>query len=189
METHTQPEAGGLQRFSWHTEVLRGILLTGLGFYFIFAPASAFTLLVFAFGALLCLDSIFSLTAAITNNTGNVKRGVVTIYGLLSLLAGLTILTRPFLATYIAAFMYVWIVGFSAIMAGMINLTMGFRVTKGTSSDWHTVVRGIVLLAFGALFIGYPQVAGYSLALIFGIVAVSAGLYMLYDAFWGEAIE
>lgn len=108
---------------------------------------------------------------------GSLGRGILAfLIGVLTLLAGMAILSRPYLAAGVLTIMlaiYFFVDGFSEIMAA-------FALPAGQNGKGWLIFSGAISIVLGVMiYSGFPLAGVFAIGVFFGIKLLFAGMTML----------
>lgn len=162
----------------WWVLLLRGITLLALGIMMLAWPAA--TVLVFAllFVAYLIVDGIATIVQGFADGQ---SRTFHLVLGGLSILAAVVILVWP----KESATVFVFLVGFWALIAGIAAIAGGVQLRKVRGSGWGWMVAwGVLAVIFGISLIVTPTVNGIlSLLWIVAVWAIISGITLAMFSF------
>jgi uncharacterized membrane protein HdeD (DUF308 family) len=150
-----------------------GLLMLGLGVFLIASPHETLKIVTEIVGICLIVDGAI---AAIGAALGRVEsRGLLALVGIISVLAGLVLLRKPFSALYL----FVTIIGIWFVTAGVARFVTAFSLSDGRGS----YIAGAVLdVVAGILILSWKDISLATLAVVLGIVLVLRGLTLAYIA-------
>ena len=166
----------------WWAQLIRGLLAFGFGIYAIMQPTLTVATLILFMGVYLFLDGVFLSFRAITGKTGSIKRGYVFFRSLISIGGGLVVFFHPFMATIVTTAMLGWLIGFAALTGGIMEVSSGFSVEKGTNNQWTAILSGILSCVLGIIFLTSPVRFGFSLGFLVGIFALIGGFICMANS-------
>lgn len=174
----TLSQLGATAAKYWWVLLLRGLTLIGLGLMMQVWPGA--TVLVFAmlFVAYLFVDGIFTIIQGFTDGQSKTYHFAL---GALSILAGVVILAWP----KTSATVFVFLVGFWAIIAGIGAIAGGVQLRKAPGSGWGWLLAwGVLAVIFGVSLVVTPTVNGIlSLLWIVSIWAIVSGITLAMFSF------
>ncbi len=174
----TLSQLGATAAKYWWVLLLRGITLIALGIMMQVWPGA--TVLVFAmlFVAYLIVDGVFTIIQGFTDGQSKTYHLVL---GGLSILAAVIILVWP----KESATVFVFLVGFWAIVAGVAATAGGLALRKVAGSGWGWMVAwGVLAIIFGLSLILTPTVNGIlSLLWIVSVWAIISGITLAMFSF------
>lgn len=157
-----QPAARGL----WYGLLLLGALMIGLGAFLIAEPHETLAVLTVLVGVLLLVDGVFAIFGAILDRAGG--RGLLAVVGILSIVAGIVLVRKPFTALLgVVLLLGVWFV-----VSGVLRVVYALSVPGGRGA---MLALAAVDLIAGVLLIAWPDLGVATLAVILGIVLVIRG--------------
>lgn len=154
--------------FPWWIALLWGICALLIGFLLLSTPIITTLLLITFLGAWWFVGGVFALISLATDRS-NIGLKIVT--GLLSLIAGLAVLTYPIYSTLILLPFFVIFIGIWGIVIGGAHLFQGY-----STKDWGTASMGLLSVIFGFLLLVYPVEAAIALPIVIGIFAIIGGI-------------
>jgi uncharacterized membrane protein HdeD (DUF308 family) len=154
----------------WWLVALFGLIVAGVGIFFVVSPHETLSTFTVIAGIFLLIDGVMALLASIFGRGEG--RGLVALVGVLSVLAGLVLVKRPFDTLVVFAL----IVGAWFVVAGIARLIAGFAERDGRGGNLLIaavdIVAGIVILA-------WPDLGLSTFAVILGIVLIIRGLLIM----------
>ena len=164
----------------WWYFLLRGLLLAGAGVFLLLKPDLSATVFAQLLGALVLIDGILAVLAGITGHT---ESRLWTIgRGLLMILVGLFVFTRPALAAGLAIKTVLYIIAPFVVFNGILEIVAAIRNQGGASAEKSTVLGGALSVAFGLLLFLAPVAFGITIVRIIGIIAILIGIILLFFA-------
>jgi uncharacterized membrane protein HdeD (DUF308 family) len=157
----------------WWVWLVRGILaiiLAVLAFAQPGATLEAFTLLL---GAYFVIDGVISFVHGLGQQPEGQSRWPLLIWGVVAILAGVSIFARPLVASVLALTL---VVGFWAIVIGVMEIVAGIRLREEIDSEWWLILAGIASIVFGVLIWINPLAGALSIAYLIGIWALLVGV-------------
>jgi uncharacterized membrane protein HdeD (DUF308 family) len=155
----------------WWLVALFGVVVAGVGIFFVADPHESLSTFTVIAGIFLLIDGILALLAALFGRGEG--RGLAAIIGLVSVLAGLILIKRPFDTLVV----FVLIVGIWFVIAGIARLVEGFSEREGRGGNLAVaaldIVAGVVLLA-------WPDLTLSTFAVILGIVLILRGILLMW---------
>jgi len=168
---------------TWWLVLLRGLALVVLGLLFIFWPLATVLILVTFMGAYWFVDGVFTIVQAIRGRQYHSHWGWAIFSGVLGILAGIVIFSRPLFATLLTATFLAYFLGFLALVNGFSAIFTGFRLHKVIDNEWSMILGGILTVLFGLLLIFRPMISVATLVWLAGIFAVVIGVIVIVVAF------
>ena len=150
------------RRFGW-TELVLGILLTGMGIYSIARPGTALVGVVLVYGLMALATGIADVVffARIERHTG---------FGpTLSLVSGVLSVLFP-----------IWFIAHCVSRLTHLNI---IRFTAGNFYYWFTLIVNVIGIVLGAMMLFQPALAAYSADYLISIYLLLMGVDSLVMAF------
>jgi uncharacterized membrane protein HdeD (DUF308 family) len=177
----TPPLEGHLARGlaeAWWLILLRGVAAVILGVLAFTAPLATIVALVWVWGIYAVADGILSLAAAVTGRGGAAPRWWLALVGVLGLAAGVVAFMNPAL---VAQF-FVLIIGFWAVMIGVLEIWGAIALRKEIHNEWMLTLSGAIAVLFGLILLFSPT-ALLTLVWLAGFYALFAGVCFIVLAF------
>ncbi len=150
----------------WWLVMLFGAVVFAVGIFFVVSPHETLATFTVIAGILLLVDGLLAIGGSIFGRAEG--RGLLAMIGVLSAIAGLVLIKKPFGALVV----FVLILGVWLIVAGVVRLVAAFGEPEGRTGNIaiaiFDVIAGIVILSWPA-----PSLA--TLAVIIGIVLIIRG--------------
>jgi uncharacterized membrane protein HdeD (DUF308 family) len=178
MTTATQMQTN--QRPWWLT-LIAGILAFLIGAVLLWAPAKTkvetYQLLVFFLGFWWLIQGVFDIVAIFIDHS---MWGWKLFIGVVSILAGGTILMYPVASAVALPKIFVLVMGIWGLMYGIILLIMAFR-----GGGWGAGILGVLGIIFGIILMVNYSVPGMGLAMLWtaAVFGVVGGILMIVQAF------
>ncbi len=158
---------------------LRGLLAVIFGVLAFIWPGLTALVLVFFFAAYAILDGILTIAASLRNRHVNDRWWVILLEGLVDIAAGVIAFIFPTLA----AIVLVFVIAIWAILTGILELVMAFRLRREINNEWFLVLSGVVSILLGVIMVINPNAGLIGLVWAIGGYAVIFGILMLILAF------
>ncbi len=176
MATNTYGRLGGTSRpsfghFSWFL-IPWGILAIIAGVAAIVWPGLTLVTLTIIFGVFAVVTGLLELWHSLTGSGSGELRILLAIRGVITVALGLLALFLP--ALTIGAFVLL-LAGYLFVL-GIVEVIAAFRrhISPGL------LIRGLLAIAFGIVALIWPGLAAVSLAVVFGIYAILAGIAAIW---------
>jgi uncharacterized membrane protein HdeD (DUF308 family) len=174
IQAQTQPRP-------WWLTLISGISALIIGAILLWAPAKSkvdtYQVLVAILGIYLLVEGIFNIIAIFIDHSMWAWKLFL---GIISILAGVTILAYPIAAALALPKIFVLVLGIWGMMYGIILLFMAFQ-----GGGWAAGVMGGLGIIFGiALMVNYSS-AGMGLSMLWtaAVVGVIGGIVLIFRAF------
>jgi uncharacterized membrane protein HdeD (DUF308 family) len=155
----------------WWLVLLFGVLTFGVGVFFVISPHETLKVFTVIAGIFLLVDGLLAIIGAIAGPRDS--RGLLAIVGVLSAIAGLVLIKKPF-GTLIV---FTLIVGVWFVVAGAVRLLSAF--TTRESRGAYLFAAAVDLIA-GIVILSWPELGLATFAVIVGIVLILRGLLFIW---------
>jgi len=155
---------------SWWALAIRGVAGILLGIAAFAWTGLTLFVLITLFGAYLLVDGVFALVAGIRGGSW-----LVTVEGLLGIVAGGLVILRPGLA----AVALVYLIAAWAVLTGAAELGAAFLLRRILPNEWLLVIAGIVSVVFGVLLAINPSAGLVTITWFFGAYMIVFGALAL----------
>jgi len=193
MSTVTAPNIRSAVQSLWWLVLLRGILLVVLGVLALVQPAVTVVSLVLYLGIYAVFDGVVLVVTAIVSRGERRGWGWIVVQGVISVLAGLLVLTVPGFTAAAVVLTILWFVVISAIVGGVLEIVAALAHRRGgwaIISGVLDILLGLVLMTAVVLS---PTATALTLVWIFGIYAIVFGVVLVIAAIrirqGGEALD
>ncbi len=165
----------------WWLPLLRGILLIALGIYALLQPGITIAALAQVMGFFLIFDGVIAVAAGTVGEVPS--RGWTILRGIVAILVGILVFAHPMLVAGMTAVIIMYMIAFSAILSGLIEIVAAIRDHGEIDGAAWYVFGGILSIIFGVLLLMAPFLFGLTLVRIIGVFAAIAGVLMISLAF------
>jgi uncharacterized membrane protein HdeD (DUF308 family) len=162
----TRQELRPITSLWWLPLVLGGAAL-GVGVFFVVSPGETLTTFATIAGIFVLVDGAFAIIAAIVRSGEG--RGLLALLGVLSAIAGLVLIKRPFETLVV----FTLIVGVWFVVAGIVRVVEAFSAREARGGN---LLIALVDLAAGAVILAWPDLGLKTMAVIIGIVLIARGI-------------
>ncbi len=160
---------------NWWIVLIYGILSVIVGFLFLFYPLTSLMAFVFVLGIYWLVTGIITLIHMFQDRTA---WGWKLFSGVLGIIAGLLVISRPLWATIVVPTVYVIIIAIWGIFMGIIMLIAAFK-----GAGWGAGIMGALAIFLGIVLLANPLIAATALPFVFGAFALAGGIINLIAAF------
>jgi uncharacterized membrane protein HdeD (DUF308 family) len=150
--------------------VLFGVLTLGVGVFFVVSPHETLSTFTVIAGIFLLVDGVLAILASIFS--GGEGRGLLALIGVLSVLAGLVLIKKPFDTLVV----FTLIVGVWFVAAGIVRFVVGLASPEGRGGNMVTAVLDLIA---GIVILSWPDLGLATLAVIIGIVLILRGVFFI----------
>jgi uncharacterized membrane protein HdeD (DUF308 family) len=154
----------------WWLFVLFGVVTLGVGVFFVVSPHETLSTFTVIAGIFLLVDGVLAILASIFS--GGEGRGLLALIGVLSVLAGLVLIKKPFDTLVV----FTLIVGVWFVAAGIVRFVVGLASPEGRGGNMVTAVLDLIA---GIVILSWPDLGLATLAVIIGIVLILRGVFFI----------
>ena len=148
-----------------------GVLTLAVGVFFVASPDETLKVFTVLGGILLLVDGLLAIIGALVGVSES--RGLLAMVGVLSLIAGLVLIKKPFQTLLVL----VVILGVWLVVAGIATFVSAFSQREARGAN---IFVAIVDLIAGIVILSWPKPSLSTLAVIFGIVLIIRGALFVY---------
>jgi len=157
---------------NWWLVALRGTLAVIFGVVAFAWPGITFEALVLLFGAYMFVDGILVFTFGLMAAGDGGQWWPLVLSGILGIGLGVLTFARPeAIGTAL-----VYVVGFWAIVTGLLEIVAAIRLRDVISGEWMMGLSGALSALFGVLVVAQPNSGAIALVYLFGLYAIFAGI-------------
>jgi uncharacterized membrane protein HdeD (DUF308 family) len=154
----------------WWLFVLFGVVTLGVGVFFVVSPHETLSTFTVIAGIFLLVDGVLAIFASIFSKGDG--RGLLALIGVLSALAGLVLIKKPFDTLVV----FTLIVGAWFVVAGIVRFVAALASPEGRGGN---IVTAVLDLIAGIVILSWPDLGLSTLALIIGIVLILRGIFFI----------
>ena len=154
--------------------IVRGVLAIAVGIIALAWPQVTVLALVILFAVYAFIAAGLQAVRAFSSRTAGPVFGHL-LLGLVDLAAGVIALAWP----GPTALVLVLIVGIWAVIAGVAEIAAAFAAGEPAGTRALFILAGLISIAFGVVLCARPNVGAISLALLFGLFNLIAGIWMI----------
>jgi len=169
MSTHSADNLRPVTSY-WWVFVLFGLVTLGVGVFFVVSPHETLSTFTVIAGIFLLVDGVLAIFGSIFGEGEG--RGLLALIGVLSALAGLVLIKKPFDTLVV----FTLIVGAWFVVAGIVRFVAALASPEGRGGN---IVTAIVDLIAGIVILSWPDLGLSTLAVIIGIVLILRGLFFI----------
>ena len=164
----------------WWVLLVRGILIVALGIAMLAWPEQALSVFKVLFVAYLFVDGILDIAQGFSERDMGQPSGWSFTQGALAIIFGIVVLVWP----EATATVFVYLIGFWAILAGIAGIAAGFRLKQvpGSGCGWYLAL-GILAGLFGIALIVNPSDGILNLLWLVAIWAIMSGIVFIVASF------
>ena len=128
----------------WWLMLLRGLALVAVGILFLTRPVVPLTLAILMMGAYWFVDGILTVTRSIRERPAGRQRAFGLFVGVVSIVAGLVVFSRPVASALLTTTFLVYFLAFAALVSGLVSLTNGLRNRRAMANPEYLILGGAV---------------------------------------------
>jgi len=164
---------------NWVLFLVSGLIALFYGILALFATKGLILTIVTYLGALILIASLVMLYGVYTNYKNHQFITYDFIQGLVMFILGilLTFFSKNSLQFFVT------IIGLWALLTGVIQLYMAFKLPKEFNGKISFIANGLVTLIFGAALMFNPFEIAHYMVVLTGVLALLIGVVLLYLAF------
>lgn len=163
---------------SWWLLVIRGFMLTILGFYALLNPTTDTTLITVLVGVYLLVDgAMLTLLGFFGRKTAHNTHSTI-IRGFLGIAFGLLAIVAPATAQQLA----IYVAAAGLILMGVIDLVRSVKERNSAETGGSNLAFSLLLIITGIIIALLPAFSSETVIRVIGLFAVPVGLYMLIYA-------
>jgi uncharacterized membrane protein HdeD (DUF308 family) len=132
--------------------------------------------LILFFGAYTLVDGVFAIASGIMDSS---RRWSLLAEGVLGVVAGLILLTRP----GIGALVLLYVIAFWAIFTGVLEIVAAISLRREIDNEWLMILGGALSVLFGIILAVLPGVGLLSLTWLIGAYALVFGVAFIVLGF------
>jgi uncharacterized membrane protein HdeD (DUF308 family) len=157
-------------RWACYALLAFGLLTFAVGVFFIADPHETLKVFTVIFGIFLLVDGVLAMLGAVFGRGD--ARGVLAVVGVLSVLAGLVLIEKPFAALHI----FVLVLGIWFIVGALARFVYSFTLAGARGGQ---VLLAVLDAAAGIVILAWPHIGLSTLGVVIGIVLVLRGLLLV----------
>ena len=150
----------------WWLPVLFGVVTLGVGLFFVVSPHETLSTFTVIAGIFLLVDGVLAIFGSIFGEGDG--RGLLALIGVLSAIAGLVLIKKPFDTLVVFTLIFgVWF-----IVSGIVRFVVALASPEGRGGNLVTAILDVIA---GVLILSWPDLGLSTLAVIIGIVLIVRG--------------
>ena len=162
---------------SWRGLAIRGAVSVLFGVLAALWPGLTLMWLIVMFAAYALISGVASVVTAVHNRKGTEGWWLVLLLGVAGICAGAVAIMLPDLT----ALLLVLVIGATALITGMLDITMAVRLHKVIQGEGFLFLSGFVSIMFGISVFLFPGKGALALVWLISIYAViTGGLLLLF---------
>ena len=165
----------------WWLVLIEAILLIVIGIFLLVNPYQTFVSIIWVLGIYWLVRGVFQLVSLFWDRR---MWGWKIFAGILGLIAGWIVIQNPITSAVILGQFTVWMLAFIALFFGISDLVSAFK-----GAGWVKAVLGVISIILAVLLMTNSMAATASLPWVIGILAILAGLLLIFGAFRLRSLE
>jgi uncharacterized membrane protein HdeD (DUF308 family) len=174
-----------MKRSNWVIFVTNGIIAILFGCLLLFVPGETILGLVRIFGIILLIAGIIMFYASYTTMKAKKSYLLLMAEAIFAILLGLVIIINP--GGSLSLFLI--LVGIWAAALGLLQIIISVQMRKKVANHMLFTLNGVITLVFGLLLFYNPMGTAKALVTIVGILALAAGILLIYLGFKVKAVK
>ena len=150
----------------WWLPALFGVVTFGVGVFFVVSPHETLSTFTVIAGIFLLVDGVLAIFGSIFGKGEG--RGLLALIGVLSAIAGLVLIKKPFDALVV----FTLIIGVWFVVAGIVRFVAALASSDGRGGNIVTAILDVIA---GIVVLSWPDLGLSTLAVIIGIVLIARG--------------
>jgi uncharacterized membrane protein HdeD (DUF308 family) len=159
----------------WWVLALRGVLLIIMGLLAFVNPLVWITFV----GIYMLIDGVSMLFSGFGPQPMGQSRWPLVVIGILGIIAGLIVLVNPVLGGITLTI----VIAAWAIVTGILEIIAAIRLREEIDNEWWLILTGVLAIIFGILVFQNVLAGLLTIAWVFGIFAIIAGIFSIALAF------
>jgi uncharacterized membrane protein HdeD (DUF308 family) len=164
----------------WWLPLLFGVAALGVGIFFVVSPHETLSTFTAIAGIFVLVDGVIAIIASIFR--GGDGRGLLALIGVLSAIAGLILIKKPFDTLVV----FTLIVGVWFVVAGIVRVVSAFASGEGRGGN---ILIALLDLAAGVVILAWPDLGLATLAVIIGLVLIARGVLFIAAGWQLRALD
>ncbi len=163
------------QAMPWWLILIEGILAIIIGVLLFTSTVQTMAAIVVFLGLYWLIKGIFDIISMFVDHTA---WGWKLFIGIIGILAGIAILRHPVVSTAALPIIFTWVLGFYAIMAGIVMLIQAFK-----GGGWGIGIMGVIGILIGIFLLGNTLLGTQMVIWLSAFTLVVGGIAAIVIAF------
>lgn len=168
-----------MKKSNWIIFLVNGLIAILFGLLALLVPVATILTLTIYFGLLILLGGLIMFFVSYRNLKGEKSYLLLMTEAVFAILVGAVIAFWPSLSLQI----FLVMIGIWATIMGLLQIIVAVRMKGKVSNHSMFTLNGVITLVFGLLLFFNPMGAIRVLFILIGLLAVIAGLILVYLAF------
>jgi uncharacterized membrane protein HdeD (DUF308 family) len=164
---------------NWSVVLARGIAAVVFGLAVLFWPALTLLTFVYIFAIFVLVEGISAVVGGLRVADGGRRPWGLIAVGIIGIIAGIATFIWP----GITGLILIYLIGFWAIAAGVVEIIDGIRLRREIANEWLLILTGVAALFFGLIVVVSPGAGALALAFLVGFFALVYGALQIILAF------
>lgn len=160
---------------------LKGIVLLVVGLILVLFPQSTLSTLMILVGIYWLFDGISTIIRAINAKEAKNTWGLIS--GIIGVVAGALVLSKPYLSAVFTASFFMWFIGVSALIYGFSGLFFGLKLPKETIGKQSMIYGGLFSIIIGIALISSPYFSALTIVYLIGLASIIGGVSIILLAY------
>ncbi len=170
-------------RKTWWVPLIQGIASVIIGVLLLTNPATTLITIALFLGAFWFVGGIFDIIGAFTRRSEDRGWFWPLLAGIISIIAGLLLLSQPIAGAIILPFTLAILIGAGAIVSGIFNIIWAIRARNEIQGEIWLILWGVISILLGIYVLANPGASAIALVLVIAILAIVGGIAMVISAF------
>jgi uncharacterized membrane protein HdeD (DUF308 family) len=163
---------------NWYILLIVGLIFLAGGIYSFVSPEDSFKTLALFFGWSFLISGAIEIVFSFSNRDELENWGWTLIFGVITFLVGLLLISKPGITELILAFSLGFLVLFRSI--GAISFALDLKNYEDNSGWGALMAFGVLGVLFSFLLLWNPAFAGMTIVFWIGLALVTAGIFSIY---------
>lgn len=170
-------------RKTWWVPLIQGIASVIIGVLLLTNPATTLIAIALFLGAFWFVGGIFDVIGAFTRRDGDKGWFWPLLAGIISIIAGLLLLSQPIAGAIILPVTLAILIGAGAVVSGIFNIIWAIRVRKEIQGEIWLILWGVISILLGIYVLANPGASAIALVFVIAILAIVGGIAMVISSF------
>ncbi len=175
MSSDSQAFAMETKAMPWWLILIEGIAAIIVGLLLFTSTVQTMAVLIVFLGLYWLIKGIFDLVSMFVDHS---MWGWKLFIGIIGILAGIVILRNPLMSTFVVPVVFTWILGFYAIMAGIVMLIQAFK-----GGGWGIGVMAVIGILIGIFLLANTLIGTQMVIWLSAATLVIGGIAAIIFAF------
>jgi uncharacterized membrane protein HdeD (DUF308 family) len=159
----------------WWLILVEGVLAIIVGILLFTSTAQTMVGLIVFLGLYWLIKGIFDIISMFVDHTA---WGWKLFIGIVGIIAGMLILRNPLMSTFVVPVIFTWVLGFYAVMAGIIMIIQAFK-----GGGWGVGIMGVIGILIGIFLLANTLIGTQMVIWLSALTLVVGGIAAIVVAF------